>query len=353
MTGFVTSPGTAVGTPAYMSPEQLRGLQVDWRSDIFSFGLVLCEMLGGRHPFQRQTAVETMNAILNAEPFSEDGAQGGLPPGVQVIASHCLEKDPQHRFQSAQDIAFNLGVLSGSSRGVSTAMPVKASWLSRWWPTLRLAVEALLVLAIGAALLQWRRPESGSAQVSAAILPPPGEGFWAELTEPAAISPDGKFLAIVSMQNGERHLWLRRMNAPDAQLITGTAGAAHPFWSPDSRFVGFFTADRLKKLDLSGGTVSDVCPIESFAFGGAWSSRGVIVFGILGHALRQVPDTGGAPEAIPGMALPRMRWVSSGRSFFPTDSTSSTWNGHIRARRAAITPSGRHRSRAGHRNGCR
>jgi eukaryotic-like serine/threonine-protein kinase len=261
-------------------------------------------MVGGRHPFGRQTAVETMNAILNAEPFSEDGAQRVLPPGVQVIAGHCLEKDPHHRFQSAQDIAFDLGVLSGSSGGVSAALPFKGAGLSRWWPTLRVAVEVLLLLALGATLLQWRRPEVGSAQVSAAILPPPGEGFWAELTEPAAISPDGKFLAIVSMQNGERHLWLRRMNAPDAQLITGTAGAAHPFWSPDSRFVGFFTTDRLKKLDPTGGTVSDVCPIESFALGGAWSSRGLIVFGILGHALRQVADTGGAPEAIPGMALP-------------------------------------------------
>ena len=105
------------------------------------------------------------------------------------------------------------------------------------------------------------------------------------------------------MQNGEQQLWFRRMDSPDAHLIAGSAGATNPFWSPDSRFVGFFTKDRLKKLDPSGGTVSDVCPIESFAFGGAWSSRGVIVFGILGHALRQVAETGGVPEAIPGMAL--------------------------------------------------
>jgi hypothetical protein len=159
-------------------------------------------MVGGRHPFGRQTAVETMNAILNAEPFSEDGAQRVLPPGVQVIAGHCLEKDPHHRFQSAQDIEFDLGVLSGSSGGVSAALPFKGAGLSRWWPTLRVAVEVLLLLALGATLLQWRRPEVGSAQVSAAILPPPGEGFWAELTEPAAISPDGKFLAIVSCRTG-------------------------------------------------------------------------------------------------------------------------------------------------------
>jgi len=300
LTRVATSPGIAVGTPAYMSPEQLRGLPVDGRSDIFSFGLVLCELFSGRHPFQRPTSVETMNAILTADPFVGERADGYLPQGVQLIASHCLEKDPHHRFQSAHDLAFNLSALSGSSRSV--AAPSSAR--SRWWPRLRLATEALLIVSLAAALFLTRRPDVHPAsQINAAILPPPGEGFWADITQPAAISPDGKFLAIVSMQNGERQLWLRRMDSPNAQLISGTAGAANPFWSPDSKFVGFFTANRLKKVDPSGGIVSEVCPVESFALGGAWSSHGVIVFGVLGYALRQVADTGGVPEAIPGMAL--------------------------------------------------
>jgi eukaryotic-like serine/threonine-protein kinase len=303
LTRVGTASGVAVGTPAYMSPEQLRGLPVDGRSDIFSFGLVLCELFSGRHPFQRPTSVETMNAILTAEPFAGESAGGVLPQGVQLIVSHCLEKDPHHRFQAAQDVAFNLNALSGSSRSIGAVEARTSSARSRWWSRIRLATEALLVLSLTAAVFLVRRPDVQPAPVSAAILPPPGEGFWANSTQPAAISPDGRFLAVVSMQNGLQQLWLRRMDSPDAHLIVGSAGATNPFWSPDSKFVGFFTKDRLKKLDPSGGIVSDVCPIESLAFGGAWSARGVIVFGILGHALRQVADTGGVPEAIPGMAL--------------------------------------------------
>ena len=225
LTRLETSPGIAVGTPAYMSPEQLRGLPADHRSDIFSFGLVLCEMFSGHHPFHRATSVETMNAILNADPFAEDQSEGNLPEGVRLIASHCLEKDPHHRFQSAQDLGFNLDALSGSSRNLTTAGVPRSSWISRWWPRMRVATEAMLLLSIAAAVFLWQRPEVRSAPVSAAILPPPGEGFWANQTQPAALSPDGRFLAIVSMQNGERHLWLRRMDSPNAQLITGTAGA--------------------------------------------------------------------------------------------------------------------------------
>jgi serine/threonine protein kinase len=175
LTRLGTSPGIAVGTPAYMSPEQLRGLPVDGRSDIFSFGLVLCELFSGRHPFQRPTSVETMNAILTADPFVGEGADGSLPQGVQLIASHCLEKDPHHRFQSAQDLAFNLGALSGSSRSVAAAEAHKSTGRSQWWPRIRLATEALVILSLAAAVLLPRRPEVHSApQLNAAILPPPG-----------------------------------------------------------------------------------------------------------------------------------------------------------------------------------
>ena len=307
LTRLETSPGIAVGTPAYMSPEQLRGLPVDHRSDIFSFGLVLCEMFSGHHPFHRATSVETMNAILNADPFAEDQSERSLPEGVRLIASHCLEKDPHHRFQSAQDLAFNLDALSGSSRNLTTAGVPRSSWISRWWPRVRVATEAMLLLSLAAAVFLWQRPEVRSAPVSAAILPPPGEGFWANLTQPAALSPDGRFLAIVSMQNGERQLWLRRMDSPNAQLITGTAGATHPFWSPDSRYVGFFTGDRLKKLAASGGTVSDVCPVESFAFDGAWSSSGVILFAFLETPSDRCPKMEVFPRRSRELRFPRMR----------------------------------------------
>jgi serine/threonine protein kinase len=304
LTGVVTAPGIAVGTPAYMSPEQLRGLPVDCRSDIFSFGLILHEMVWGSHPFQRNTSVETMNAILNAEPHDLNGTGKKLPVALQLIVSHCLEKDPQHRFQSALDVAFNLGAVSYSLPWVTVGAPKDVSRLSQWWPRLRVAAEVILASLLVTTFFLWQKSEIHPVQLRAAILATSGEGFWANHTQPAAISPDGKFLAIVSMRDGHTQLWLRRLDSSDAQPITGTEDAANPFWSPDSRYVGFFTDDRLKKVDVSGGTVIDLCPIGTYGFGGSWSSRGVIVFNSFGGTLRQVSDNGGNPQPIPGIALP-------------------------------------------------
>ena len=134
-------------------------------------------------------------------------------------------------------------------------------------------------------------------------MPPPGEGFWANLTQPVAVSPDGKFLAIIAMRNGQTQLWLRRLDSAEAQPISGSEGASNPFWSPDSRYVGFFTSLKLKKVDISGGRVSDICATGIFGMGGSWSPRGVIVFSSFAQPLKRVSDAGGTPEAIPGITL--------------------------------------------------
>jgi eukaryotic-like serine/threonine-protein kinase len=159
------------------------------------------------------------------------------------------------------------------------------------------------------------------ASLQAVIPPPPGDGFWANITQPAAISPDGKFLAIIAMRNGHTQLWLRRLDQSDAQPIAGTEDAANPFWSPDSGNVAFFVPGKLKKVNVSGGSVSDICPAGAFGIGGAWSQRGAIVFANFGDALKMVPDGGGTPEPIPGNAL-------------PSDSLSQMW--------PAFLPDGKH-----------
>jgi eukaryotic-like serine/threonine-protein kinase len=292
-----TQPGVVMGTVGYMSPEQVRGQTADHRSDLFSFGTILYEVLSGKRAFHGDTSVEIMNAILKQEP-SEDTGSGRIPPALNRIVDHCLEKNPVERFQSARDVAFALGALSGSVSSATTAVKVPRAWR----PLLRIALEVALVGALItlAWLLRRHSSEAPSSAMLAAIPPPPGEGFWADTTQPAAISPDGKFLALIAMHNANRQLWLRRLDSPEAQPIVGSEGAVNPFWSPDSRHIAFFTPGKLKKVDTSGGAVSDICQAGFFAMGGAWSSRGVIVFATLADTLKQVPEGGGVAQEIPG-----------------------------------------------------
>jgi serine/threonine protein kinase len=293
-----TEPGVVMGTAGYMSPEQVRGKDADHRSDLFSFGAILYEMLSGKRAFDGASSVEVMNAILKEDPPELASAGRPIPPTLIRIVEHCLEKNPADRFQSAQDVAFALGALSSaSSSGAVVPLPSR-NW--RHW--LRLSAEVAL-LGLILFLLLARHADKTPASVKAAILPPPGDGFWANITQPAAISPDGKFLAIVAMRNGHKQLWLRRLDAIDAQPIAGSEDASNPFWSPSSREIAFFVPGKLKKVDVSGGTVSDICPAGTFGMGGAWSTRGVIIFATFAAALKHVPENGGEPEPIAGAEL--------------------------------------------------
>jgi len=295
-----TEPGVVMGTAGYMSPEQVRGKDADHRSDLFSFGAVLYEMLSGKRSFGGGTSVEVMNAILKEDPPELVQTARPIPPTLIRIVEHCLKKNPAERFQAAQDVAFALGALSDSSSSASgkvVSLPTR-NW-RRW---LRLGAEVAL-LGVALILLLTRPIEKTSVLVKAAILPPPGEGFWASITQPVAISPDGKFLAIIAMRNGHQQLWLRRLDTTDAQPIAGSEDASNPFWSPDSRQIAYFVPGKLKKVDISGGTVSDVCQAGAFGMGGAWSTRGVIIFAAFAAALKRVPENGGTPEPITGAEL--------------------------------------------------
>ena len=298
-----TEPGVVMGTVRYMSPEQVRGQTADHSSDLFSFGAVLYEMLLGKRAFPGDTAVEVMNAILKEDPpdLLESGL--GIPPALGRIVGHCLEKNPTERFQSARDVAFALGALSGSGSSAIAAVSVGAR--RTWPPRLRIAAEtALLAAVIVLSLLLARQASEGpESAVLAAIPAPPGEGFWTNLTQPAAISPDGKFLALIAMRNGHTQVWLRRLGSPEAQPIAGSEDATNPFWSPDSRYIAFFTPGKLKKVEVSGGAVSDICQAGALGMGGTWSPRGVIVFATFAEALKQVPDGGGVAHSISGAEL--------------------------------------------------
>jgi len=297
-----TEPGVVMGTVGYMSPEQVKGLTADHRSDLFSFGAILYEMLSGRRAFRGETSVETMSAILKEDPPEFSETNRNVPPALDRIVRHCLEKNPEERFQSAHDVAFALGELSDS--GSSATGAVTAATGRAWRPWLRVAAEvALVAAAIALSVLLARHSEKPEPSLQASILPPPGDGFWANTTEPAAISPDGKFLAVIAMRNGHTQLWLRRLDASEAQPIAGSEDAANPFWSPDGRYIAFFAPGKLKKVDIAGGAVSDICTAGTFGLGGSWSPRGVIVFATFADALKRVPDGGGTAEPVSGVEL--------------------------------------------------
>jgi len=304
-----------MGTVGYMSPEQVRGQAADPRSDIFAFGAVLYEMLSGRRAFQKPTSAETLTAILNEDPTAISQLVPATAPALQRIVHRCLEKNPEQRFQSASDLAFALEGMS--SLDSSTTVPIETAQ-RHWWRRWLSLGATIALLGIALTIFFARQPSQNPApQVQAAILPPPGEGFWASITQPAAISPDGTFLAIIAMRSGQTQLWLRRLDASEAQPIAGTEDAANPFWSPDNRYVGFFASGKLKKVDISGGKVSDLCPAGRFSMGGAWSSRGVIVFATVADALKRVSDGGGMTEPIPSIPLSGDALGQSWPTFLP------------------------------------
>ena len=266
-----TAPGTVMGTVGYMSPEQVRGQAVDSRSDIFSFGAILYEMVAGRRAFKGDSGVETMNAILKEDPPEMDTAQMKVSPGLERIVRHCLEKNPASRFQSARDLGFALGALSGSDATATvravTATETKqksAGWMS--WA----AVGAVVLAGVAAGF--FLRPKT-PVERSEFTIP------LQEETSSFAISPDGKMLAFVSPDpaSGEQILSVQNVGAPTVRLLQGTEGASYPFWSPDDKYLAFFADGKLKKIAVEGGLPQFLATAPN-GRGGSWGSRGVILY---------------------------------------------------------------------------
>jgi len=298
---IATDPGVVMGTIGYMSPEQLRGKPADHRSDIFSFGAILYEMLSGRRAFHGESAADTTGAILKEDPPDLSDTNQNIPPALERLVNHCLEKNPQARFHSASDLAFALEAISDSS-GVSsrtltarTSLPVR----SRMGKQLPLMVAALMALAFVAALpfvvLYFRRaPQDPRATRVSIPLPEKLTSFYNPV-----ISPDGRRLVFNGSQaSGKSLLYIRALDSFDAQPLAGTEGADFPFWSADSRFIAFFADRKLKKVEISGGPPQTLCNAPN-GRGGTWNSNGVIIFAPndLG-GLYRVSATGGEPTSL-------------------------------------------------------
>ena len=275
----LTAQGTMMGTFQYMSPEQLEGKEVDARSDVFALGAVLYEMASGRRAFAGETAVSTITAILTSDPQPISTIQPMIPPALDRLVHICLAKAPEDRFQSVHDLKLQLSWLAegGSQAGVPAIVAgrrKRREWLG--W-----AAAALLLLVGSSGYLAYLEHSRGpTIAVQSSIEAPEKQtfSFTGDGGGPPAISPDGTQVVYAAVDNvGKQHLWLRHLNSLTPQLIAGTDDAMFPFWSHDSRRIGFFADGNLRVVDPSGGSALVLCPAPS-GRGATWSKNELILF---------------------------------------------------------------------------
>jgi len=266
-----TEQGTIVGTFQYMSPEQVEGKELDGRSDIFSLGAVLYEMVTGKRAFEGKSQLSVASAILEKEPEPISAAKPMTPPALEHVVKKCLSKLPEERWQSASDLASEIKWIaeSGSQTGVAGRAPAgRTKWQRASW--LLAATFFLLAGAGGAAW--WKASDRRQRPMYFHTSVP----FAAN---DLALSPDGQTLAMVaySAQANNYVLWTYEIGGRQTNPLVGTQGASYPFWSPDGKFIGFFADGKLKKVDASGGQTQVLCDAPN-GRGGAWNRDGVIVF---------------------------------------------------------------------------
>ncbi|MEO5897782.1 MAG: protein kinase, partial [Vicinamibacterales bacterium] len=323
----LTGAHTVVGTPQYMAPEQIEAGEVDARTDIFAFGCVLYELLTGQRPFEGQTPSSVMAAILATKPRPLEDLLPLTPPALERIVMLCLAKDPEDRWQSARDIASELQWVGQG--GSKVGLPAMVSGRRRVREGVAWGAFALAALgAIGFAVAWVRRAPEPAPLVRFPLIMP----ATMQNVSPPVVSPDGRNIVFAADNEGKRLIWIRSLDALDPRPLPGTDGVNRPFWSPDSRFVGFIAGNKLKKVDISGGPPQTICDVTAAA-DGSWSGRGVILFdGLAGDAIRRVSAAGGVSqpfvfadgkaEGRPGTGWPE--FLPDGRHFLYTASDPST-----------------------------
>jgi eukaryotic-like serine/threonine-protein kinase len=315
----MTQEGTVVGTFQYMSPEQVEGKDLDGRSDIFSLGAVLYEMLIGKRAFQGKSQLSVASAILEKDPTPIAAIKPMTPPALDYAIKKCLAKLPDERWQSASDLASELKWIteSGSQAGQPSGVELRRMKRERiaW-----LAASLLLVAAL--VTVYYRRPVAPTRPTWSYILPSEKTAF-SNFGGPVAVSPDGQKLAFVARTaEGVDLLWVRPLDAPSAQPIAGTEGAFYPFWSPDNQSLGFFAGGKLKTVSALGGPALTLCDATG-PRGATWGGEGTILFALTWGGLQSVPASGGLPVAVTRLDASRSetshRWpnfLPDGRHFF-------------------------------------
>ncbi len=259
----ITQEGAAVGTLGYMAPEQARGEAVDHRTDIYGLGCVLHEMATGQRTTDAPVPHERLDWVVRT----------------------CLAAEPDDRWQSARDVRRLLESIAGER---TKKVAPRQSW--RWT-----AAAACIGLA-GIAAAWMFKPAAPPQLYQLSIAPPPNASFLSARNREGgmAVSPDGQTIAFVALTAGKAQLWLRRLDSAEAQLVPGTEGAFYPFWSPDSRWIAFFTPDKLMKVPVAGGAPQTICPTDPRSLGGAWGADDLILVTTDSDNINRVAASGGA-----------------------------------------------------------
>jgi Tol biopolymer transport system component/predicted Ser/Thr protein kinase len=297
MTQSPTQAGVILGTAAYMSPEQARGGSVDKRSDIWTFGVVLYEMLTGKHAFAGQSVTDILAGILRAEP-DWSALPAAIPPRIRELLRRCLERDRKKRLQAIAEARIAIDACASAPEPEQDARPVPARARVWLW-----AVAALgMALAIIAAVGWWRASRSErlrplmrlSVELGPDVKPemPKGGSFL-------ALSPDGTLLVtVVRGANGETRLATRRLDQNQTTTLAGTEGAVSPFFSPDGQWIAFYADHKIKKISAGGGAAVTLCDIGG-EITGSWGDDGNIIAPLgWGTALSRIPSAGGQPAPV-------------------------------------------------------
>ncbi|HEX5432248.1 MAG TPA: protein kinase [Bryobacteraceae bacterium] len=287
----LTAEGTILGTLLYMSPEQVEGQEADARSDIFAFGLVLYELITGKRPFTGSTKTSLIASILKDQPQPLRTLEPLTPAPLERIVQTCLEKDPDKRWQSAREVKHALEWMEQNAPA-ATAMPEALAKKLRLWQGAA-ALVALIALA-AAGWTYWPRSAEPAQVVRFQAPFPPNVTF----SQYVSLSPDGHKL-VFNAAGEHSGLWIRDLDSLEWRQLPGTEGAASPFWSPDSRFLGFAVGQELKKIDVSGGPPQTLCQTTIQVGTGAWNRNGVIIFGGRGAGgLWKVSEAGGVAAPV-------------------------------------------------------
>ncbi len=309
----LTQEGTILGTFQYMAPEQLEGRDVDARSDIFAFGAIVYEMVSGRRAFDGKTKASLIASILDREPPPLSDAQPLTPPALDRVMRTCLAKDPDDRWQSAHDLKRELEWIRDGISSPSTTAPAVAR--RRTHERLAWILAAILPIAAIAATWAWTRAHIAKPpRLIVPFAPPPGTQFFAtgDAGGPITLSPDGRYATFATISEKGSVLWLQSLENGTMSILPGTENASFPFWSPDSRSIGFFMNARLNVIDIDGSTPRAIAEAPD-GRGGAWGADGQIVFAPFTQAgISRVAASGGPVVRITTPVAPYSthRWPS-------------------------------------------